>query len=67
LETALFERIKRCGFVRGSVSLGVGFDVSEVHNRPSGPSLPDAREYGYTTLSYFSSIMSAFVPPCYPS
>jgi hypothetical protein len=35
---ALFERlrrIKRCGLVEGSLSLGLGFGVSKEHARPS--------------------------------
>lgn len=31
----LFERIRVCDFVGGSVSLGMGFEVSEVQAKPS--------------------------------
>ena len=41
----MIRRIKRCGFVGGSVSLGVGFVASKAHARLSvSPSLPAAFE-----------------------
>ena len=66
---ALFERIKgirRCGLVGGSVSLGVGFEVSEAPAKSDGPlALPGACQSGCRTLSYHCSTMSACTLPCF--
>jgi hypothetical protein len=60
---ALFERIRRirrCGLVGGSVSLRVGFEVSEAQAKPK-ETLPVEQD---VALNYFSSTMSAtmFLP-----
>ena len=48
--------------VGGSVSLGKGFEVSDAHAR-FRVSLSAYRS-GWKTLSYFSSTMPIFMPPC---
>jgi hypothetical protein len=57
---ALFGRIRRCGFVRGSVSLGEGLDVSKAQARPNGFLLSADLEVK------LSAILFACVPPCSP-
>ena len=50
---ALFEKIKRirrCGLVGGSVSLGVGFEISKAHAKPRVSLLMDLS----VALSYSS-------------
>lgn len=56
-------RVKRCGHVGGSASLGVGSKVSGDHSRRSR-SL-SAYVSGCRTLSCFSITMSARVLPCF--
>jgi hypothetical protein len=56
------ERIMRCGFVRWSVSLEMGFEVSKAHAKP-GVFLPAT--CGCRALTSFSSIMSSCVLPCF--
>jgi hypothetical protein len=51
--------------VGGTVSLGVGFEVSDTQARPSVTLV--ACEYGCRTLSYLSNTMSAYVQPCFQS
>lgn len=43
----VLERIRRCSFVGGNVSLGVGFKVSKAHTSPSLASLPPACKSGH--------------------
>jgi len=58
----LMERsISSCGLVGGSVSLGVGFEVSEAH-----VSLSLLAAFGCKTLSYLSGTTSACKLPCFP-
>ena len=55
---------RRCGLVGGSLSLGLGFEVSEAQARPRGSiSLPVACGSRCRTLSSFSCTMSACMPP----
>ena len=50
-----------------SVSLAVGFEVSEAQSKPSGMFLPDACQSEYRTLIYLSSTMSTCIPPYFPN
>lgn len=63
-ETELFERIRKCGLVGGSVSLGVGFEVSQAPDRLSVFPLPLLVDED-VAHSYFSSTMHGCVhAPC---
>jgi hypothetical protein len=62
---ALFERIRRCGLVGGSISLGIGFEALKSPFQAQRLSLPAAYESRYRTPSYFSSITSACVMTCF--
>jgi hypothetical protein len=64
--------IRKCGLVRvgvallESVSLWVGFKVSEAQAKPSGSvSLPAACGSSCHITSYLSSTMSACMSPCF--
>ena len=62
---ALFEsirRTRRCVLVRGSVLLGVDFEVSKAHAKPS-VSLSACSSDQNITLSYCSSTMCAAMLP----
>ena len=57
--------IRRCGFVRGSMALGVGAQVYKAQTRLSVTSLPAACWSGCRTLGFFLSTMSACMPSCF--
>ena len=50
---ALFRRIRRCGLVGGTMTLGVGFELSKAYARPSGSVflLPVDSDVDLTTAS----------------
>ena len=61
-KTALSEKIRivrRCDFVGRNALLGVGFEVSKVHAKPSVSLSLDP----YIVLSYCSSVMPATLLP----
>lgn len=63
---ALFERIRTCGLVGGSVLQGMCFKVSEAQAKTSGSLfLPAAYWPRCRTLNYMTSIMSTYTPPCF--
>ncbi len=59
------DSIRRCGLIRVSMSLGMGFGASGAKARPSGiflfllPADPDVE------LSYLYSTRTAYVPLCF--
>lgn len=60
-EVALFERIRGCGLLGGSVSLGVGSGVSKAHAELSVCfSLPSDQD---AAIKYFSSTMPPAILP----
>lgn len=62
---ALSERIRKCGNVGRSVSLGVGLELSKAHTK-TRVSLSQPGEHD-VDLSYFSGTIAAYMPPCFLS